>query len=90
MKEILDEQLSKNKNAKYFIFGDKPAQQPPLHDLALDPQRVLKMVRLGSDVVPEAEFYCEAMWLLPGQNTSHSGGQNSATGTNLILTISEN
>ena len=75
MKEILDEQLAKNKNAKYFIFGDKPDPKTPLHDLALDPQMVRKMVRLGRDVVPEAEFYCEAMWLLPGQEGGKTGPQ---------------
>jgi len=81
MKEILDEQLAKNKNAKYFIFGDKPSPKPPLHEIALDPERVRKMVRLGSDVVPEAEFYCEAMWLLPGQDASQTGSQKPRHGT---------
>ena len=68
MKELLDNQLAKNTNAKYFIFKDKPNPKSSAYDITPDIKNVRKMVRLGDDVVQGAEFFCEAVWLLPGQS----------------------
>jgi len=73
MKELLDEQLAKNKNAKYFVFGDKQNLSLPVWRKPLNPEIVRRMVYLDDEVVPEAEFYCSAMWFLPGKPASTVG-----------------
>jgi hypothetical protein len=67
MKELLDEQLAKNKNAKYFVFGDKADLKLPAWRHTLDPRWAKRMVYLDSEVVPGADFYCETIWFLPGR-----------------------
>jgi hypothetical protein len=48
MKELLDEQLAKNKNAKYFVFSDKADLKIPAWRHKLDPQWVKRMVYLAA------------------------------------------
>jgi hypothetical protein len=35
----------------------------------MDPQFVRRIVHLDADTVPDAEFYSEAMWIVPGAKT---------------------
>jgi len=67
MKDLLEEQLAKNQNSKYFVFSDKTNLKMAAWQKKQDPQWVKRMVYLDSEVVPGAEFYCEAMWFLPGK-----------------------
>ncbi len=73
MKSLLDEQLAKNKNSKHFVFSDKTDLKLPPWRHALDPNFVKRMVYLDSEVVPGADFYCEAMWFLPGRPAPKPG-----------------
>jgi hypothetical protein len=76
MKELLDEQLAKNKNAKYFVFSDKAGLKVPSWIKNPKAASVRRMVYLDSEVVPEARFYCKAMWFLPGHPANLAKGQN--------------
>ena len=59
--------LEKTKrNAKYFLIADKPNLKLPPYRHAMDPKYVKRIVHLDKDTVPGAEFYSEAMWIMPG------------------------
>ena len=58
--------MADQKNAKYFITSDKPNLKLPPYRIEANKQQVKKIVHLDADTVPGAEFYSEAMWILPG------------------------
>lgn len=58
--------MTKKKYAEYFVLSDKPNLENPVFRPKMDPDLFRKIVHLDSDVVPEAEFYSEAMWIMPG------------------------
>jgi hypothetical protein len=57
MSSLLEEQLAKNKNSKYFIFGDKADLKLPPWQLVLDPNSRLKHGITGQRGYAGAEFY---------------------------------
>jgi hypothetical protein len=58
--------MAEKKNAKYFIFKDKPHLKLPSYRHPLDPKSIKRVVHLDADAVPGAKFYCESAWILPG------------------------
>jgi hypothetical protein len=60
---------SEFKNAKYMVFGTKPNIKRPPFMLPTDPKYVRPMAIVSQEVVPDAEFGCETLWLLPGDKS---------------------
>ena len=60
----------KKKNAKYFLTVDKDGLKLPPFRHQMDPEVVKRIVHLDAETVPGAEFYSEAMWILPGQQSA--------------------
>jgi hypothetical protein len=58
--------MAEKKNAQYFVTADKPNLKLPSYRIATDSEQIKKIVHLDADTVPGAEFYSEAMWILPG------------------------
>ncbi len=58
--------MAEKKWAKNILFSDKPNLDFPSFRPKMDPQFVKRIVQLDADAVPGAEFYSEAMWILPG------------------------
>ncbi|MCK4274176.1 MAG: hypothetical protein KAW90_04740 [Dehalococcoidales bacterium] len=58
--------MAEKKNAKYVVDYDKPFGELPAHRLKMDPKFIKRIVHVGPDTVPDAEFYSEAKWILPG------------------------
>ena len=57
------------KNAKYMVFGNKPNVKRPSFMLPADPKYTRPMAIINQEVIPDAEFGCETMWLLPGEKS---------------------
>ncbi len=77
----MDEQLAKNKNSKYFIFqGQTEKIKMPAYRHPKDPRMFIPMVYLDDRVIPNAKFYCEAMWYLPGDNPWKVNGKAPRNG----------
>jgi hypothetical protein len=62
------------KYAKYMVYGTKPNQKRRDFMLPYDPKYVHPMAYIDQTVIPDAEFGCETLWLLPG-DTSKAGYQ---------------
>jgi len=60
------------RNAKYMVFGNKPNVKRPAFMRETDPKYTRPMAIINEEVIPDAEFGCETMWLLPGE-TSKAG-----------------
>jgi hypothetical protein len=74
--------MDEKKNAKYIVTSDKPNLKLPAYRLKMDPKFVKKFVHVDADTVPGAEFYSEAMWILPGDKSPKGMTQvNSHTHT---------
>jgi hypothetical protein len=58
--------MSEKKNAKYFIMADKPGIKYPSFRPVMDPKLFKRIAHLDADVVPDTDFYSEAMWIVPG------------------------
>jgi hypothetical protein len=58
--------MAAQKNAKYFLTSFNKEVRLPAFRRKLDPERVKGIVHLNADTVPGAEFYSEALWILPG------------------------
>ncbi len=54
------------KNARYIIQGYNPDVKRPAYMRRLDPKYVRPVVYIDDTVIPDAEFGCDTMWLLPG------------------------
>ncbi len=61
--------MAEKSHAKYFLTTDKKNLKLPSYRHVLDPKFVKRIVHLDSETVPGAEFYSEAMWILPGSKT---------------------
>lgn len=66
--------MVEKKNAKYFVFQDKPNLKLPPYRYPMDPKTSRRIVYLDSETVPGAKFYCEAVWLLPGERLMPKAG----------------
>jgi hypothetical protein len=60
----------KKRNAKYFLTADKTGLKLPPFRKLMDPEAVKRIVHLDAETVPGAEFYSEAMWILPGEKSA--------------------
>jgi hypothetical protein len=58
--------MAEKKNAKYFVMSDKPNLEFPAFRPKVNSDLFRKIVHLDADVVPDSEFYSEAMWIVPG------------------------
>ena len=58
--------MTEKRNAKNVVDYDKLPQDLPVHRLKVDRDFVKNIVHVGPDTVPNAEFYSEAKWILPG------------------------
>jgi hypothetical protein len=59
--------MAEKKNAKYVITTYKKGLKLPEYRSPADPSIIKKVVYLDKDVVPDSNFYCEVMWLVPGE-----------------------
>jgi hypothetical protein len=62
--------MAEKRNAKYFLTADKPGLELPPYRYEMDPEFVKRITHLDAETVPGAEFYSEAMWILPGNEVS--------------------
>jgi hypothetical protein len=62
--------MAEQKNAKNFIFKDKPNLKPPAYRHLTDPKYTRRLAYIDEETVPGAEFGCESMWLLPGEKSA--------------------
>ncbi|OGO42684.1 MAG: hypothetical protein A2137_01725 [Chloroflexi bacterium RBG_16_58_8] len=61
--------MAKQKNAKYYIYKDKPNLKMPAYQHPTNPGYTKRLAYIDEATVPGAEFGCETMWLLPGDKT---------------------
>ncbi len=61
--------MAEKKNAKYYVFQDKPNLKLPAYQHLTNPKYTRRMAYIDSETVPGAEFGCETMWLLPGDRS---------------------
>lgn len=57
------------KNAKYFVYGYKPDVKRPSYMRDLDPKFSRPVAYIDQTIIPDAEFGCDTMWLLPGDKS---------------------
>ena len=57
------------KYAKYMVYGTKPNQKRQNYMLPYDPKYTRPMAYIDQTVIPDAEFGCETLWLLPGEKS---------------------
>jgi hypothetical protein len=57
------------KYARYMVYGTKPDQKRRDFMLPYDPKYVCPMAYIDETVIPDAEFGCETLWLLPGEKS---------------------
>ncbi len=57
------------KYARYMVYGTRPGQPRRDFMLPCDPQYVRPMACIDQTVIPDAEFGCETLWLLPGEKS---------------------
>jgi hypothetical protein len=78
------------KNEKYIVYGyNKDVKRPPYMGQA-DPRYTRPVAYIDQTIIPDAEFGCDTMWLLPGDK-SKTGQQMMEAhtlphGTSLTLT----
>jgi hypothetical protein len=58
--------MHKGRNAKYVVDTTKASAKYPPYRVKNDPKVVKPVVQVDADTVPDAEFYAEAKWILPG------------------------
>ncbi len=58
-----------NKYKKNMLTSFQPNPELPSYRKKLDPEAVKPIVNLDADTVPGAEFYSEAMWIVPGDKS---------------------
>ena len=54
------------KNAKYVVDYPKKNPKYPPYRIKVDPKIMKPIVTVDDEVVPGAEFYSDAKWILPG------------------------
>ena len=55
--------------ARNILVANFDNIQFPAYRHKMDPKRVKGIIHLNEDTVPGAEFYSEAMWILPGEDS---------------------
>jgi hypothetical protein len=55
------------KYVKNILTSYKASSKLPAYRNKMDPEFVKGIVNLNADTVPGAEFYSEAMWIMPGE-----------------------
>jgi hypothetical protein len=78
------------KYARYMVYGTRPGQKRRDFMLPYDPKYVRPMAYIDETVIPEVEFGCETLWLLPGEK-SKAGYRMMEThalphGTSIVFT----
>ncbi|HJX11927.1 MAG TPA: hypothetical protein VJ377_00180 [Dehalococcoidales bacterium] len=58
--------MAEKRNAKYYVFKDKPDFKPPAWEHLTSPGFTRRLAYIDEETVPGAEFGCESLWLLPG------------------------
>ncbi len=61
--------MAEKKNAKYYIFKDKPGLKMPAYKHPTNPKYTRRLAYIDDETVAGAEFGCETMWLLPGDKS---------------------
>jgi hypothetical protein len=61
--------MAANKLARNILTANAENIRFPAYRHKMDPARVKGIVHLNADTVPGAEFYSEAMWILPGKDS---------------------
>lgn len=75
--------MAEKKWANNILVKDKSDLTLPAYRHKMNPQYVKRILQLDSDTVPGAEFYSEAMWIVPGakegltqvESHTHSWGE---------------
>ncbi len=57
------------KNAKYVVDKAKANAKYPPYRVKVDPKIMKPIVTVDEEVVPGAEFYADAKWILPGSKS---------------------
>jgi hypothetical protein len=57
------------KNAKYVVDKAKANAKYPPYRVKVDPKIMKPIVTVDDEVVPGAEFYADAKWILPGSKS---------------------
>jgi hypothetical protein len=58
-----------SKYARYMVYGTKKDQKRRDFMLPYDPEYVRPMAFIDETVIPDCEFGCETLWLLPGEKS---------------------
>jgi len=58
-----------SKYARYMVYGTRPGQKRRDFMLPYDPKYVRPMAYIDATVIPDGEFGCETLWLLPGERS---------------------
>jgi hypothetical protein len=61
--------IASSKYARYMVYGTKPDQKRRDFMLPYDPRYVRPMAYIDETVIPDCEFGCETLWLLPGEKS---------------------
>jgi hypothetical protein len=56
-------------NEKYFVYGTPKNVKRQDYMAAYDPKYVRPMAYIDETIIPDAEFGCETLWLLPGEKS---------------------
>ncbi|MFP3975132.1 MAG: hypothetical protein ACLFVK_02790 [Dehalococcoidia bacterium] len=64
---------------KYFVFQDKPNLKLPEYRHEIPKEVAQRVVYLDSEVVPDANFYAEAVWYWPGGKHTQEPGVEAHT-----------
>jgi len=69
VKPAAPKKIADLKYARYMVYGTKPGQKRRDFMLPYDPKYVRPMAYIDESVIPDAEFGCETLWLLPGEKS---------------------
>ena len=61
--------MAEQKNAKNYVFKDKPNLKMPAYQHPTDPKYTRRLAYIDEETVPGADFGCETLWLLPGEKS---------------------
>ena len=67
--KLVSTKPGESKYARYMVYGTKSGQKRRDFMLPYDPKYVRPMAFIDETVIPDAEFGCETLWLLPGERS---------------------
>ena len=70
LSKIVPKEPAEQKYGKYMVFGTPPDVKRPDYMRDLDPKYMRPMAYVDETVIPDAEFGCETLWLLPGEKST--------------------